>query len=229
MTGFQFFDPKQDVAVACKNLPHWAQVGTLAFLTWRTADSLPAAALHRITDERAERIKSFGLDPTGNWKAALSKLPLSDRGRLQWSLFELWDKQIDAGAGAQLLAKPELSEIVANSLLHFDEVRYFLTDFVVMPNHVHLLAAFASENALLQQCTSWKRFTGRQINLIAGTRGEFWQVEQFDHLVRSEDQFLHYRRYIANNPDQARLPPGSFRHYAKDLTTASLGETRPRG
>ena len=217
MKGFQFFDPKQDVAVAYKNLPHWAQTATLSFITWRTADSLPSSVLQQITEEREELIRNFGLDPHDDWKQEMAQLAPADRGRIQWSLFEVWDEQLDRGAGELILANPELSQIVADSLLHFDEDRYYLTDFVVMPNHVHLLSAFANEDALIKQCTSWKRFTARQINAVLGTSGEFWQVEQFDHLVRSEEQFQHFRRYIAANPQRSRLSPEQYRHYSKPL------------
>jgi REP-associated tyrosine transposase len=115
------------------------------------------------------------------------------------------------------LARPELSYIVAQSLLHFDGERYDLTDFVVMPNHVHLLVAFRGEDMLLKQCRSWKRFTSRQIQDVLGRRGPFWQVEQFDHLVRSEEEFKQYREYIADNPRKARLRSGTYRVYSKTL------------
>jgi hypothetical protein len=39
-------------------------------------------------------------------------------------------------------------------------------------------------------------------------------VEQFDRLVRGPDRFEGYRRYIAANPERARLRPGEFRHYS---------------
>jgi REP element-mobilizing transposase RayT len=217
MRDFQFFDPKQDLAVVCKTLPHWAQSGTITFITWRTADSLPVAVLERITSERAKLIRAFGLDPATDWRHELAKRAAPERGRLQSALFESWDKHLDAGAGECLLARPELSRIVADSLHHFDQSRYILTDFVIMPNHVHLLAAFPDEDAMLSQCTSWKRFTARQINAIVGRGGAFWQVEQFDHLVRSAEQFEHYRRYIAENPGRARLALDPCCLYSKDL------------
>jgi hypothetical protein len=34
MDGVQFFDPKQDFAIAWKSLPHWSQAGTVCFITW---------------------------------------------------------------------------------------------------------------------------------------------------------------------------------------------------
>jgi type I restriction enzyme R subunit len=217
MQGFQFFDPDQEVSIGYKTLLHWAQGGTLTFITWRTADSLPRAALERFNAQRAELIRGFGLDPDGDWKRDLAKETRDERGRVQSALFDMWDKHLDAGAGEFLLARPELSRIVADSLHHFDQNRYMLTDFVVMPNHVHVLAAFPNGDAMLNQCTSWKRFTARQINAAIGRRGEFWQVEQFDHLVRSLDQFEHYRRYIAENPRRAGLAAGQFVLFSKNL------------
>jgi REP-associated tyrosine transposase len=134
MQEFQFFDPKQDVAVAYKRLPHWAQAGTIAFITWRTADSLPNEVLKRLAAEREQLLTSFGLDPNKNWNAAMARLPPELRCRLRQAMLEAWDRYLDSGAGACLLARPELSQIVANSLRRFDQDRYLLSDFVVMPN-----------------------------------------------------------------------------------------------
>jgi putative transposase len=88
---------------------------------------------------------------------------------------------------------------VADSLHHFDGDRYYLSDYVVMPNHVHLLAAFPSEDAMLGQCESWKHYMARQINAIVHQQGRFWQQDVFDHLVRSAEEFHHLRKYIAEN------------------------------
>ena len=107
--------------------------------------------------------------------------------------------------------------MVEKSLLKFDDDRYEMLDFVVMPNHVHLLATFAQEDAMLGQCDSWKHFTAWQINQQCATSGRFWQQDGFDHLVRSVDQFEHFRRYIAENPAKARLKSGQWIHYSKPL------------
>jgi len=217
MRDFQFFDRNQDLSIVYKKLPHWSQTATMTFITWRTADSLPAVVLNEIKEQRDEMIRACGLDPSVDWKRDLAARPADERGRLQSALFESWDKHLDAGAGKCLLARPELSRIVAGSLHHFDDVRYVLTDFVIMPNHVHLLAAFPGEDAMLKQCESWKRFTARQINAALGRSGGFWQVEQFDHLVRSAEQYERFRRYIAENPRKAGLTDGQFRWYSKNL------------
>jgi type I restriction enzyme R subunit len=130
---------------------------------------------------------------------------------------ERWHDELDACHGECVLRRPEMARIVADSLRHFDEDRYVLTDFVVMPNHVHVLAAFPDEAAMLAQCESWKHFTAAAINRLLRRRGRFWEQDGFDHLVRSEESFEYYRRYIAANPSKARLQIGEFIHFSKPL------------
>jgi hypothetical protein len=134
MDGIQFFDAEQEINIVWKALPHWAQTGTVCFITWRTADSMPCSVLERLAEERRALLWSFGVDPDGNWKNDLARLPPRDRGRVQWSLFTVWGRELDSGAGECVLARPSISQIVLNSLLHFDGDRYLLTDAVIMPN-----------------------------------------------------------------------------------------------
>lgn len=128
-----------------------------------------------------------------------------------------WHDALDSCYGDCVLKVPDLAGIVADSLLHFDGDRYLMLDFVVMPNHVHFLASFPSEPAMLEQCESWKHYTATKINRRLGSKGRFWQQDGFDHLLRSESQFEYVRRYIAANPTRARLAAGEFVHYSKRL------------
>lgn len=129
-----------------------------------------------------------------------------------------------------MLKDRNLAQIVADSLLHFDgvhveethrdsprlpttEIRYHISDFIVMPNHVHVLVCFLPGVSLLAQCDSWKHFTAAKINRELKKSGEFWQPESFDHLVRDGDHFWRFRKYIAENPKKARLKTGEYIHY----------------
>jgi len=178
---------------------------------------LPKSVLARLDREIADVLRAQGLCPDNDWKRQLAKRDPKDRGRVQWKLFATRDKFLDEGHGTCLLADSGLSEVVEKSLKHFDEDRYYLTDAVVMPNHVHFIAAFCDEVTFLKQNAEWKRFTAREINQQVGQTGPFWQVDQFDHLIRSPEQFDHYRRYIADNPIRAKLSKNQFRHFQKDL------------
>ena len=128
---------------------------------------------------------------------------------------ERWESQLDACHGECVLRNPDLSAIVGQSLLHFDGTRYFVSDFAIMPNHVHLLVAFPTEAEMLDQCYRWKHFTSVQINRRLGRKGRFWEDDQFDHLVRGADEFDHYRAYIAENPTRAQLRVGEYVHFTK--------------
>jgi len=117
---------------------------------------------------------------------------------------------LDSCQGRCLLRRPELARIVAESLVHFDGGRYRMGDFVVMPNHVHLLTVFPSAEAMKDQCDSWLHHTAVQINRCLREKGKFWQQEPFDHLVRSPEQYEYLRQYIADNPKKACLKEGEY-------------------
>ena len=117
---------------------------------------------------------------------------------------------LDRGEGSCPLADPTLAELVAKSLRQFDGDRYHLGDFVVMPNHVHVLVCLRGQTALEPLCRSWKKFTATEINRQQGRRGKFWQSESFDHLVRTPEQFSYLQRYIADNPGKAGLRLGRY-------------------
>jgi type I restriction enzyme R subunit len=87
-------------------------------------------------------------------------------------------------------------------------------------NHVHFLAAFPDENAMLTQCGSWKRYTATKINQTLGRRGRFWQADDFDHLVRSIEQFERLRQYIRDNPQPAKLRAGEYRRHSKQVQSS---------
>jgi type I restriction enzyme R subunit len=215
---FHLFDAEADVQIVERRLPHWSQAGAICFITFRTHDSLPSDVLDRWFADRARWLAAHGIrvdDP--HWRQQLDKLGLQPVREFLDTFWNRWHDALDAGEGECVLRRPELSRIVADSLEHFDGQRYELLDHVVMPNHVHLLAAFPNHDAMLEQCDSWKHYTALQINRRLGRGGRFWQTDGFDHLVRSEPQFEYLRQYIRENPFRAGLHEGEFVHYSKPL------------
>ncbi len=216
----QVFDVQAEFAVVERRLPHWAQAGTLCFITWRTHDSMPQSVINRWHADREDWLRRHHLDPhPADGKNQLSKLDPLLQAEFVREFSARWQRQLDHCYGACVLSQPAISQIVADSLLKFDGDRYELTDFIVMPNHVHLLAAFAHEKGMLEQCTSWKHFTAMQINRHIGKSGSFWQQDGFDHLIRSENEFEKIQRYIAENGQNAGLRPTEYRHYSKPMAS----------
>jgi type I restriction enzyme R subunit len=214
----QVFDPSQEYAVVTRRLPHWSQAGTLCFITFRTWDSIPKSVLQRWLAERDAWLKRHGIDPkSGILRRHLEELQHDKRRDFQIQLSDRWNEHLDDCYGSCALRQSKISEIVSQSLLHFDGDRYDLTDYVIMPNHLHLLVAFPDENSMLHQCDSWKHYTATRINKLLCRSGRFWQHDGFDHLIRSVDQFEYLRNYIARNPQLANLEPGEYVHFSRKL------------
>ena len=213
------FDPAGDLLIVERRLPHWSQAGTICFITWRTDDSVPEEVLHRWRAERCSWLRKHGIDPDQpDWRQSLRRRSRTDQIEFYRTFSDCWHDALDACHGECVLRRPELAKLVGDSLRYFDGDRYELTDFVVMPNHVHLLAAFPDEQSMLAQCESWKHFTATQIHRRLGRRGRFWQQDGFDRLVRSAEHFDYLRRYIAENPARGKLGPEEVLHYSKRLT-----------
>jgi putative transposase len=218
------YDPHADLGIIHRRLPHWYQPGSYHFITFRTADSLPRAVHEAWREERNRWLWSRGIDADSlDWERQLATLPAADRLRFARQFSRFIQQLLDEGHGACLLRRPALRQIVVDSLRHFDGARYTLDTFVVMPNHVHVLVGLGpaasppGECSLLKQCREWKRYTARHINAAQGRRGQFWQTESWDHLVRSVESFERIRRYIAENPGKAGLHKGEYTAYVRQV------------
>ncbi len=203
---FELFDPSAEVRVTGgANLPHWFQSAATYFITFRTEDSIPVDIARRWHAERDAWLSRHGISRNSRqWREKVSNLPRTKRDEYHGRFSHRYMDSLDSGWGACILQRSELSNIVADSLLYFDGVRYHMGDFVVMPNHVHLLVCLRGQTDVVKQCCSWKRFTARRINEVLGTSGRFWQEESFDHLVRSPAQFHRIQKYIRDNPRNLR-------------------------
>ncbi|MCM2371004.1 transposase [Aporhodopirellula aestuarii] len=205
----EIFVPKAEWQIEETCRPHWSQAGAIIFVTFRTADSIPSSALKLWNRQKQDWLsrRGYGDHP---WPTLLDKLSDEDRKRFNIEFNRKREEFLDTGHGRCLLRRQELSNIVAKSLLHFDGERYRMGDFVVMPNHVHLLCAFGSETAMREQFDSWQHYTACRINRQIGARGSFWQGDPFDHLVRSPEQYDYLRRYVRDNPKRAGLQAGQY-------------------
>jgi REP element-mobilizing transposase RayT len=162
-------------------LPHWDRPGACQFLTWRLADSVPAAAL----DE---------------WRAIA--LADGEERKRYWRFIE---QTLDAGHGECLLTSPQASAAVIEAFLLEHAKLYTLHAFVVMPNHCHLLATI-SPNVTLGDCVRrLKGSSARAANAALGRSGRLWQVDYFDRLIRDDDHYRRTHEYIEWNPVKAGL------------------------
>ncbi|MCF6313920.1 MAG: transposase [Verrucomicrobiales bacterium] len=204
---FEAFNPESETQRSRRNLPHWVQSDRTYFVTFRLADSLPRSNRDLLKQERLTWLRSHGLTSPEE----IGSLPKSDQ-HIYHNLFsEKLEALLDNGYGNCVLKNNDLSSLVKTSLHFFDSQRYHLDEYVIMPNHVHLLVCPIEKFSLSSILHSWKRHSAREINRILGNTGtSLWMDENFDHIVRSIDHLQHYRHYIRQNPIEANLPKNTF-------------------
>ena len=211
---FRGFDDRGDVRIYDHGiLPQGRQTGCTYFVTFRLADSIPRKVLEEIEHERRLWLRARGIDPDDlNWKQRLSRLPIVDQRLYERLVGKLVNKSLDECHGTCVLRDPSLGSKVAESLVHFHEIRIFTGDFVVVPNHVHVLLTPCNGYELEDVLHSIKSFTANEINRALNKNGALWQRESYDHIVRDLEQLHAYKDYIAANPSKARLRSGEFVH-----------------
>src|SRR5579871_1031672 len=134
--------------------------------------------------------------------ATQSGLP-DGRDRLLPPSIGCWTKPEN---GAVYLRQPAIANMIVEAIHDNAKVlgHYLLHAFVVMPNHVHLLATPAVPLPKLTK--SLKGITAKRANAMLDLTGKpFWQEESYDHLVRDTREFEKIRNYIEENPVRARL------------------------
>lgn len=160
-------------------LPHFDQPGALQFITYRTIDSLPREAVIRIYSQIPER--------------------MADERR------EALEDLLDRCHGACELGRKETAQIVTDNLLHFDDDRYRLLAWCVMPNHVHILIEPLPGYSLAKIMHGCKHNTASRINRLLGRTGPFWLEDYFDRAMRDESHLRRTIEYIERNPVAAGL------------------------
>jgi REP element-mobilizing transposase RayT len=199
-----FFNPNQPIERHRVNLPHWQQGEAWIFVTWRLADSLPKSVVEKLAALRMVWEKNHPQP----WNEAEQK----EHSRKFTLGFEAL---LDDAHGECLLAHDKFRKLVSGALLHFHGERYHLDQFVIMPNHVHVLFHPLGENQLEDILQTWKRYSAREINKLRGKAGSLWQREYWDRLIRSEKQLEWTRNYIRKNPEH--LLPGTFELYGEGI------------
>jgi putative transposase len=186
------------------NLPHWRQWGRTYFVTTRLADSVPANVIEHWKSQRELWLSQRGISSDAGPEA----LPEVERHDFHREFTARFHEFLDAGHGDCILVRPEIASLLTESLISGHGVFYHIDAWVIMPNHFHALVEPVEKQTLGSILQRWKGTSARRINQMSGRSGSLWQAEAFDHIVRSEAQFEHFRRYITANPGKAGLKEG---------------------
>ena len=164
-------------------LPHFSGGSIPQSITIRLFDSLPQVLLDRWTYE-------LSFDRPKEREAEL-------RRRIE--------AYLDNGIGSCWLADPVIANLIQDALLYFDEERYKLNCWTVMPNHVHFIATPIEQFSLTRIMHSLKSFTANEANKVLHRHGTFWMPDYFDRYIRDEEHFAAAVAYVENNPVKAAL------------------------
>lgn len=162
-------------------LPHFNVELSTQFVTFRFADSMPQSLLR-------------------NWRSELERGEITDvdfRKRVEHYL--------DQGYGSCALNDRRIETELKETLQKWDNDRYRLIAWVVMPNHVHILIQLLAKNSLSEIMHSIKSYTAHEANKILQRSGQFWFIESFDRYIRDSRHYFNTIKYIENNPVKAGL------------------------
>ena len=118
-------------------------------------------------------------------------------------MHERMEEALDGGPGSCFMRNPRVAEVVANAIKHFDDDRYRLCAWCVMPNHVHVV--IQTFERIDDMVHSWKSYSSKQANRILRREGKFWQDDYFDRMMRSPEDLQRTTKYVLDNPLKAGL------------------------
>jgi REP element-mobilizing transposase RayT len=182
-----------DIEIKERNLPHWHRNGAMYFITFNLADSLPSHIINELQERRELWLKKHN--------KPYSKEDLHEYYFLFSNRIE---ELLNSGHGTCLLHEYENSKIVADAINYFNNNRYILDEWVVMPNHIHVIVQPLSYS-LTSITHSWKSYSAQVINKRMNQTGKLWMPESYDHIIRNEQSLEKIREYIKNNPEKAKV------------------------
>jgi putative transposase len=106
--------------------------------------------------------------------------------------------------GKSIFQSQRMAELFVKVLLDYrDQKKYLLHEFVLMPNHFHLLITpvLSLERALQLVKGGFSYRAKKEL----GFSGEIWEKSFYDRRVRDVEDYFAYRHYIRENPVKRRL------------------------
>jgi len=173
-------------------LPHWEVEAGFYFITVRCAGTLPKAVTDRLRETQE----------------ALAKIEANstDFEIMQRRYFQTVEKYSDSHQGFCPFRNTVCAQQMIKSLPDLAEWGWNVPNWVIMPNHIHIIAKTeAGAGDMKTVLSRWKGKTSRLANKTLNRSGSFWQRDWFDRVVRHEAELKRTIEYIRQNPVKAKL------------------------
>jgi len=95
--------------------------------------------------------------------------------------------------------------LVKEHIINGNNKFYILFALIVMPDHFHVILKPAGEYNLERIMKGIKGASANKINKLRNTRGQLWQDESFDRIIRDENELYEKFLYMFFNPIKANL------------------------
>jgi putative transposase len=120
-------------------------------------------------------------------------------GRIYFVTTKTWENR-------EIFQGPENAGILVQCLLRYrDQGAYLLHEFVVMPNHLHLLLTPSGENSLEKAMQFIKGGSSHEIHLQRQHKMQIWQAGFHEQTVRDFGDYRSKVDYVHMNPVRSRL------------------------
>ena len=100
-----------------------------------------------------------------------------------------------------LFQRNEYADLLLATLLRYRDAGEFkLHEFVVMPNHIHLLLSLDDEHTISRAMQMVKGGFSHALQQNGPKRPAVWQPSYYEHRVRNLNEYHRIRNYIHSNP-----------------------------
>jgi REP element-mobilizing transposase RayT len=164
--------------------------------------------------EKAQRLRRLEILRAEQQTGAGSKPIEESEDAIERDYFRKVERYLDKGAGECVLRRPDIAELTMGAVRFFENQRYRLDAWIIMPNHVHVVFWPMPNQVVSDLVKSWKQFVALRANRILKRVGtDLWQREPFDHWIRNDEEHAPCCRDVIFNPVKAGLcaAPGDWR------------------
>ena len=200
-----------------RHLPHYQSLNNIFFITFRLANSLPLDVIIKLKNERDSLIKNLGVTE----KSPERKEKYYQNQKIYFAKFDSFlDNNV---SGPKWLTEENVAKVVKESFHYRDQMDYNLIAYTIIPNHVHLVIEPLDKKIVLDNkvkvvgrrvsspyvvtgiLENLKWYTAIKCNKVLRRKGQFWQHESYDHVVRNSEELRKIVRYVLLNPVKAGL------------------------
>jgi len=183
-----------------KRLPHWNAQHGVYNVRFSLFDALPLAVRAKIRHDADAQLAHI--------RAMRGDVTIAERQAIEAWMHAKTGRALDQSHGLCFMRDARIAQIVVDAIEYFDEERYRLFAWCVMPNHVHVVmdSVLQLDNVI----HSWKSYTSKEANKLLRRVGHFWQDDYYDHCIRDAAELRRTVEYVLNNPEKAGLRDWPF-------------------